>query len=103
VRVVERAPERWAFQTDAPGERLLIVPQAYFPGWEARVDGTVAPIVRADYFFQGVYVPAGTHRVELTYRPTSVTIGLLVSLAALVVALAALVPSRLRRRAGTSA
>ncbi|HLH22801.1 MAG TPA: YfhO family protein [Chloroflexota bacterium] len=92
VRVVERAAERWTLETSAAAERLLVLTDAFFPGWEAAIDNQPAPLVRADYLFQGLYVPAGTHRVELRYRPHSLTIGLLVSLAAALVALALLLP-----------
>jgi uncharacterized membrane protein YfhO len=81
--VVERLPEHWTIETDAPGERLLVIPQAFFPGWEATIDGAPAPVVRANYLLQGVYVPAGTRRVEIVYRPRSVLLGLLVSFVAL--------------------
>ena len=94
VRVVERAPERWTIEATAPADRLLLVAQAFFPGWEASVDGQPAPLVRADYFFQGVYVRAGAHRVELHYRPPSLTIGLLVSLAAALATAALFLPFR---------
>jgi uncharacterized membrane protein YfhO len=53
--------------------------------------------VRADYLFQGIYVPAGAHRVELRYRPHSLTIGLLVSLAAALATAAFLIPFRQRQ------
>ena len=42
--------------------------------------------MRANYLFQGVYVPAGAHAVEFVYQPRSVTVGLLITLVALVVA-----------------
>ena len=86
ARIVARAPERWVFETEASGERLLVLTQAYVPGWEASVDGAPVPLVRADYFFQGVYLPAGAHRVELHYRPRSLLVGLALTAIALVVA-----------------
>jgi hypothetical protein len=104
VRVVERAPERWVLETEAPAERLLVFTQAFFPGWTATLDGTTVPIVRANYLFQGLYVPPGRHRIELAYRPGSLLLGALLSLAGLAVAGAALALDRPRwpwpRRAG---
>jgi uncharacterized membrane protein YfhO len=94
VRLVERAPERWTIETTAPAERLLLIAQAFFPGWEAAVDGQAAPLVRADYLFQGVYVPEGAHRVELRYRPRTLSIGLVISVAAALTAAALFVPFR---------
>ena len=86
VRILERAPERWRLASEAAGERLLVLTQAFFPGWRATLDGQPVPLVRVNYLFQGVYVPPGTHTIELLYQPRSVAVGLLVSLLALAAA-----------------
>lgn len=49
---------------------LLLVRQNYFPGWQARVDGTSVPVLQADVSLQGVPVMAGNHRVTLTFTPS---------------------------------
>ncbi|WP_395092912.1 YfhO family protein [Armatimonas sp.] len=50
----------------APG--LLVVHEAYYDGWEARIDGKPSPVLRADYLFMGVPLEAGRHTIELTYQ-----------------------------------
>jgi len=60
----------------------LLVADSYFPGWVAEVDGHKALVVRADYALRAVPLPAGSHHVELRYRPMSFTIGLILSAAA---------------------
>jgi hypothetical protein len=95
VRILERAPERWLLATETSAERLLVLTQAFFPGWQATVDGVPTPLVRADYLFQGLYVPAGAHRVELTYQPRSLLVGGAISAAALAAAVFLLLLSRL--------
>jgi len=53
---------------DAPA--LVVVSQMWYPGWRAWVDGQPAgPVLRTNYLFQGVNVPAGAHRVELRFAP----------------------------------
>ena len=74
-------------------EGLWVVCDTWFQGWEATVDGSVAEILRVNGIHRGVRVPAGSHRVEMHYRPPSFRWGLVVSAVAtislLIVALAA--------------
>ncbi len=83
VRLLSRRPSRLELATDAPGDRVLVVLDAYARGWTATVDGAPAPVFRADAAFRGVHVPAGAHRVELAYRPPGLWEGLGVSAAGL--------------------
>ncbi len=66
-----------AVETDRPG--YLVLPDAYYPGWQATVDGQLAPIQRANYAFRAVYVPTGEHTVQFSFEPVIWTVGLLVS------------------------
>ncbi|MGH9182609.1 MAG: YfhO family protein [Acidimicrobiales bacterium] len=54
---------------------LLVVSEAWFPGWSATVDGEPTPVVRADGLVLGVPVDPGRHRVELRYRPPGLPLG----------------------------
>ncbi len=58
----------------------LVISQAWYPGWKARVDGIERPFVRANFAFGAVKLEAGTSRVELDYEPKSVIVGALVTL-----------------------
>ena len=60
---------------------MLVLADANFPGWVARIDGKEAPILRADYLFRGVLVPAGEHDVAFAYEPRPLALGLLITLA----------------------
>ena len=73
---------------DAARDALLVVSRLDFQGWRATVDAKETPIVRVHGAMMGIVVPAGRHRVELCYRPRSLLLGALASLAG-VVALAA--------------
>lgn len=62
---------------DKPG--LLVLNDTEYPGWKAYVDGRVSNLVAANYLFRGVFLPAGRHKVDFRYQPTSFRIGLLLS------------------------
>jgi hypothetical protein len=94
VRAVAQQPDSLSFEVESPAPGYLVVLEGYDPGWTARVDGEPARVVRANAAFRGVLVPAGRHRVAMTYRPASVGIGLAVSLLTLAALLAAYVPRR---------
>jgi uncharacterized membrane protein YfhO len=49
--------------------------EVYYPGWEAYVDGDRTPIERVNYTFRGILVPAGEHRVEFRFRPSTLRLG----------------------------
>jgi len=66
-----------AVRAKAPGW-LVLADQAY-PGWRATVNGKPEDILRADYAFRAIAVPAGESQVELRYQPLSLRLGALVS------------------------
>jgi hypothetical protein len=91
-------------EVDAPSPAVVLVRNAYAPGWHATVDGHPAPVVPADYLVQGIPVPAGHHVVRLAYRDRTIGNGLIGSAVALgaLLAAAGLFAIRERRRQPTS-
>jgi hypothetical protein len=65
---------------------LLILSDAYFPGWKATVDGHAVQIEKAYGALRAVIVPAGTHTVIMRYRPVSFLIGATLSVLGLALA-----------------
>jgi uncharacterized membrane protein YfhO len=55
---------------------MVVLADAWFPGWNATVDGKPAQIYRAYNLLRGVVVERGDHEVIMLYRPTSVFIGM---------------------------
>jgi len=84
VQIIGYQPERVVLSVQAQAEAYVLLADAWYPGWVARVDGIETPLERADYIFRAVRVNAGTHRIELEYRPASLFIGALISGMALV-------------------
>jgi hypothetical protein len=46
---------------------FVVISQTYYHFWHAYVDGQPTPLLRANYAFQAVQVPAGSHRLRLAY------------------------------------
>jgi uncharacterized membrane protein YfhO len=85
VEVLDRRGDRVVLGAEMERDGFVVMADAWDPGWRARVDAGPVPLLRADVAFRAVAVPAGRHRIELVYRPTAVSAGLVVSgLAALV-------------------
>ncbi len=55
---------------------MVILADAWFPGWKAFVDGKPAQIYAAYDVIRGVVVDAGQHEVVMRYRPASVFTGM---------------------------
>lgn len=87
---------RLLLEGETPLAGLLVVAEAYDPGWRARVDGQPARPVPADHLLTGIPVQPGAHQVELTYAPASLRVGLFVTLAALALLAGLVVTARPR-------
>lgn len=78
--VVSIADSRISVSVDSPGGGFLVLSEAYYPGWTARVDaGTPQPVLRTDLALQGTTVPAGRHTITFEFESRSRQIGLALS------------------------
>jgi hypothetical protein len=81
-----------------PAPALLRIADLWHPDWTATVDGSHAPVLRADYLLRAVVVPAGRHHVVLRFASKAVRTGLMLSLASIAAVLGLLAVEFLRRR-----
>ena len=88
---------RAVFEASGPG--VFVVKDSYFPGWQATVDDVPVEILPADYIYRAVPVRAGSHRVEMRFRPTYLPLGAGISLLTLAGVLGYFVVRRQRTRA----
>ncbi|MGE0452015.1 MAG: hypothetical protein AB7O37_07555 [Vicinamibacteria bacterium] len=83
AEIVDFEPERVELELTAPASALLVIAEAWYPGWEAEVDGVSAPCLPANGWMRAVPVPAGARRVVLRFRSRYLPLGLALAAAAL--------------------
>lgn len=59
----------------AVNNALLVLGEKYYRWWRAEIDGKPAEVVPVNHILRGVYVPAGTHKVEFRFDPLPFKIG----------------------------
>ncbi len=70
VEITSYTPNQIKLQVNSPCPALLILSDAFYPGWSARVNGQEAAIYRANYHYRAIVVPAssaGQTQVEFSY------------------------------------
>jgi len=75
IRFPDPTPKSLQYRSD----EQLVLRDACFPGWVARVDGIEMPITCTDVMFRAVALPAGAREVTFSYEPQSVRLGLIVT------------------------
>jgi len=73
------SPNRIRLDIERGAGDVVVVSEAYHPGWRAASGGKILKVVRADYALLGVYAPAGQSEIELRFAPASFRIGLYIS------------------------
>lgn len=99
----DERPGQLVVHLSADRPTVLVLRDAYMPGWVARVDGRPAPVLRADERHRAVPVPAGRSTVRLYYRPPGLRLPLALAAAALTLALGLLLRGARRTPAPTPA
>lgn len=94
VRILRVTDTSIQVATFADHASFLVISNLHYPGWTSELDGVPVRLYRANYVLQGVWVPAGVHRVVLRYRPTTLTWGGAISLFALALTVVASVALR---------
>lgn len=88
----EHGVNEQTLEVSATRPALLVITDNWYGAWKATVDGAPAPVLRADYSFRGIPVPAGQHVVALRYESRMLATAAEISVAVLgLLALLALV------------
>jgi hypothetical protein len=83
-RIVRYEPHRVEIEVTMASPGIVVLADAYYPGWKLEIDGRPAPILRANRMMRGAGVPSGTHRLVYRFEPESLRWGAAASAAGLV-------------------
>ncbi len=103
ARILEHQPNRMVVDARLDQEGLLVLSEAFYPGWRAFSDGQELPVYRTNYVQRGIPLPPGTHHVEVRYEPEPFARGSLITLVTLGMCLAGIGAGIIRSRKKDSA
>jgi hypothetical protein len=82
--IIDYRPERVVIEADLDEAGYLVLSDAWYPGWQATVDGDRVGVCRADLLFRAIALEPGQHRVVFSFRPFSQILGAIVTLIGMV-------------------
>lgn len=95
VKMVSYEPNELTYEVKADKGGVLVFSEIYYPGWEATIDGNPVEIVRANYILRAIKMPAGTHKVVMTFKPASISVTEGIAYGALIIILIAFIAALL--------
>ena len=87
AQVLHFAPETIKVQVEVTHPALLVLGEAYYPGWTAQVGEEELPCLPANAWMRAVPIPAGKQVVTFRYHSTWLVPGTLLSILSLALAL----------------
>lgn len=96
VQLIQHDADRLLIRANLACDGMVVLSDAFYPGWRARVDHRPAEIFQVNGAMRGVAVPRGTHTVTMRYSPVPVYLGAALTLLGI---LSALITSRHRKGA----
>lgn len=80
IKLVKYENDAIEYNSNASTAQFAVLSEVYYPfGWNAYIDGKKADFVKADYFLRGISVPAGNHKIEFKFEPSSYHTGRTIS------------------------
>jgi uncharacterized membrane protein YfhO len=83
TKIINLVDTQLEIKTSSSSPAFLVLSDVYYPGWEAKIDGTPTQIFQTNYVWRGVQVPAGEHTIKFEFKPVSFHIGAGISAASL--------------------
>jgi Co/Zn/Cd efflux system component len=72
ISMKQYTPNHLIYESQSTEKQLAVFSEIYYnKGWNAYIDGQLAPHIRVNYTLRGLTIPAGNHTVEFKFIPKS--------------------------------
>jgi uncharacterized membrane protein YfhO len=72
IKLANRQNDNITYSFNAATPQFAVFSEVYYTaGWNAYIDGQKTDIIKVNYVLRGLYIPAGTHKIEFKFHPTS--------------------------------
>lgn len=76
ITLISYQPNEMKYESNTSSEQLAVFSEMYYKnGWNAYLDGTLTPHIRANYVLRAMEVPAGKHEIVFKFEPTVIKKG----------------------------
>ncbi len=91
VQITEYSTSKILLNANSNVNSILVISDNYYPGWTAKINGNDVEIIRANYTFRAIAIPAGKNNIEIIYSPLSFKVGALISFTSIFAAILILI------------
>jgi hypothetical protein len=82
IKLLSYQPNELVYETDAKADEFAVFSEIYYPkGWNAYIDGQLKPHAGVNYVLRGMPIPAGKHKIEFKFEPSTYTTGNTIAMA----------------------
>lgn len=72
VKITKYEPNELHYDVNSKNGGVIVFSEIYYPGWTCTVDGQPTEIGRVNYVLRAISVKAGSHKVVMEFKPTSI-------------------------------
>ncbi|MDX5586556.1 MAG: YfhO family protein [Aureibaculum sp.] len=76
ITLISYQPNEMKYESNTSSEQLAVFSEMYYKnGWNAYIDGTLTPHIRANYVLRAMEIPSGKHEIVFKFEPTVIKKG----------------------------
>ncbi len=67
AQIMAYSPEKVVIRAETEGTAVLLLTDAFYPGWQAAIDGKLSPVYQADGLFRAIILESGEHEITFSF------------------------------------